>query len=55
MSNIRDRDKTRLGDEFFAELETETETKNVLETRLRRESRLVSGRDLGETESLADP
>ena len=36
-------------------LETETETLEMPETRPRRESRLVSVREMVETESLADP
>ena len=39
----------------FSRLETETETLEMPETRLRRDSRLVSSRKLVETESLADP
>ena len=39
----------------FSRLETETETLEMPETRLRRDSRLVSSRKVVETESLADP
>ena len=39
----------------FSRLETETETLEMPETRLRRDSRLVSVREMVETESLADP
>ena len=39
----------------ISRLETETETMEMSETRPRRESRLVSVREMVETESLADP
>ena len=39
----------------ISRLETETETQEMPETRPRRESRLVSVREMVETESLADP
>ena len=39
----------------ISRLETETETLEMPETRPRRESRLVSVREMVETESLADP
>ena len=39
----------------FSRLETETEILQMPETRLRRDSRLVSSRKVVETESLADP
>ena len=39
----------------ISRLETETETQEMPETRPRRESRLVSVREMVETESLANP